>query len=291
MGGGASLGGGAQGGGRALRAGRGAVHCSGGESRPRRFSGLVPQPSRCTLAACSGPCLECPPSQTPVFYVPSHQKPPKIRFIGCAPPHRSAARLARPVRSDPRPQSCLSGGPGRRVQAEAQEPARRSRRRRCFGRRRRALCAVPRSRVARAHTQRPCGRREASPNPSPNPNHHPHPHPHPNPNPNPNLYPNPNPNPNQARLRSSSPSCRRCCRRGRLARARCRCRATSCRWRSGRRTRLGLGLRFRVSPNPHPHPHPSPSPNPNPSPRPNQAEAMMLWGDEQTAETPETWFF
>ena len=46
LGGGASLGGGAQEGGRALRAGCGAVPCSGGESRPRRLRAGVPPPGR-----------------------------------------------------------------------------------------------------------------------------------------------------------------------------------------------------------------------------------------------------
>ena len=44
-----------------------------------------------------------------------------------------------------------------------------------------------------------------------------------------------------------------------------------------------VSVRVRVSPNPNP--------NPDPNPNPNQAEPMMLWGDEQTGETPETWFF
>ena len=43
LGGGASLGGGAQGGGHALRAGCGAVPCSGGGSPARQQRGLVPQ--------------------------------------------------------------------------------------------------------------------------------------------------------------------------------------------------------------------------------------------------------
>ena len=46
LGGGASLGSGAQGGGRALRAGCGAVPCTGGESRVLPSRGVLPQPGR-----------------------------------------------------------------------------------------------------------------------------------------------------------------------------------------------------------------------------------------------------
>ena len=104
-GGGASLGGGAQGGGRALRSGGGAVPCSGGESRTRRYGGMVPQPGRCTLAACSCSCLECPPSSSArvPHLGPPRQKPPKSRFIAmrAASPKRGTPRASSPKRSTP----------------------------------------------------------------------------------------------------------------------------------------------------------------------------------------------